>query len=86
MAMCCRKCEFLDESIVILKKAVEFSWYYEKEELELKIYDEMGKVYYLKGDLDLAQSYHNRFTSASVEEYDSPQRFLSNQRVKKILE
>ena len=56
----------LDEAIIVLKKAVEFCWFYEKEELELKIYDEIGKAYYLKGDLDLAESYHNRYASASV--------------------
>lgn len=45
----------------------------------------MGKVYYLMGDVDLAASFHCRFSGALVEDKESPQRFLSNQRIKLLM-
>ena len=38
------------------------------------------------GDLDLASSYHHRYTNAVFEPIDSPQRGLSSQRIKKLIE
>jgi hypothetical protein len=37
------------EGIRILKKALEYSWIYNLNELELRIYDEIGKLHYHMG-------------------------------------
>ena len=49
MAECCSRCGIEMEGIKILKKALEYTWIYHLEELELRIYDEIGRLHYHLG-------------------------------------
>lgn len=75
-----------EEAILFLKKGLEFCWFHNRPEQELRIYDEYGKIYYLMGELEKANSFHEKFINAILEPDNSPQRALSKQRISKLYE
>ena len=60
MAECCSRCGIEKEGIKVLKKALEYTWINHLDELELRIYDEIGKLHYHMGELQKAKQYHVR--------------------------
>jgi len=48
------------ESLILLKKGLEYAWLAKDKELELEIYDEMGRNYLYLGLISSANYYHNR--------------------------
>ena len=61
LSNCCKKLKKYDYSIRFLKKALQYSWHLKEESKELLIYDELGLIYYLIGDLSKAKYYHDRY-------------------------
>ena len=59
---------------------------YSLDELELRIYDEIGKLHYHLGDLSRAKQYHSRHVNALHEPPASALRLLSAQRIAKAEE
>ena len=86
MAECCSRSGAQQDGIKILKKALSYSWMFNLEEPQLRIYDEIGKMHYHLGDLQKAKQYHSRHINALHEPPNSALRQLSNQRVAKAEE
>jgi len=78
MAECCKLVENYDEAIKLLRKALQYSWEYNLVNSEMKIYDFLGKIYYLKGEVKKAFYYSERFASGHSEPKDSPLREAYN--------
>lgn len=74
------------EGIRILKKALEYTWIYNLNELELRIFDEIGKLHYHLGEIKKARQYHTRHVNAIYEPTNSALRLLSAQRISKAEE
>lgn len=60
LSNCCKKIKKYDQCLRFLKKALQYAWHFKEESQELIIYDELGLVYYLLGDLKKAKYYHER--------------------------
>ena len=71
MAKCCSKIHRNEEAIVFLRKGLMYAWGIDSREKELKIYDEFGMKYFLLGNIEKAQYYHERFTGGIVEDNSS---------------
>jgi hypothetical protein len=69
------------ESISFLKKGLEYSWMLSKKEIELLLYDEIGKRYYRLGNIDKAKCYHHRYSHGKNEESSSPLKILAMQKI-----
>jgi hypothetical protein len=65
---CANRVNLNAESIVILKKALEYSWLIKNSELEINIYDELSENYYKLGNIDRASIFHLKYTNAILEE------------------
>ena len=83
IAECCGHSGLEKEGLKALKKGLEYAWLYNLQELELRIYDEIGKMYYILGDIDKARKHHNRHVNAICEPTSSALRQLSFQRTRK---
>lgn len=66
-----------------MKKALEYAWFYGLYDLELRLFDEIGKLHYHLGDLQKAKQYHLRHINALHEPATSALRILSHQRLTK---
>lgn len=44
----------------VLKKGLEFAWFLKEEEYESDIYEKIGIVYFLLGDMNKSLFYHSR--------------------------
>jgi len=60
MAECCKLVGNYDEAIKLLRKALQYSWEYNLTNQEMKIYDTLGKIYYLKGEVKKSFYYNER--------------------------
>jgi len=78
MAECCKTVEKYDEAIKLLRKALQYAWEYNLANKELKCYDTLGKLYYIKGNPKKALYYHERCSQGELEPKDSPIRELYN--------
>jgi formamidopyrimidine-DNA glycosylase len=50
---------------------LQYAWLEEFNEVEVQIYDKMGLLYYLQGDIKKAQHFHERSMNYLVEQADS---------------
>jgi len=78
LAECCKLVENYDEAIKLLRKALQYSWEYNLVNSEMKIFDFLGKIYYLKGEVKKAYYYSERFSLGQSEPKDSPLREAYN--------
>ena len=83
LAECCCKSGIENDGIRILKKALEYAWFYGLYDLELRLFDEIGKLHYHLGDLQKAKQYHLRHINALHVPATSALRILSHQRLTK---
>lgn len=60
------KIKMYDEADKFLKKALQYAWYCKIDEYELKIYEEMGKNYFMMGDSEKAKKYHRKYFSCGL--------------------
>jgi hypothetical protein len=58
MAEICQKSKNYDFGIKCLLNALEYVWYFKKQDYEIYIYDKVGMFYYLLGDIKKAAFYH----------------------------
>lgn len=72
MANCCKILKKFDQALLLYKKALEYVWILKDEECEAKIYDRMGMIYFLCGEIRKARFYHDRSLEYKLESYDSP--------------
>ena len=56
----------------MLRKALEYAWLMNNDHLELLIYDKLGIVHYILGDVEKADYYHKRFSLSHLESRQSP--------------
>jgi len=52
LGRCARKCMVLNQGSKLLRKGLEYAWLVNDQDIELEIYDEMGRNYYLEGNID----------------------------------
>jgi hypothetical protein len=50
-----------DYSKRFLKKALEYVWFENKSDSEVTIYDKLGMIFYLEGDIQKAKEFHERY-------------------------
>lgn len=60
MAECCKIVENYEDAVKLLRKALQYAWEYRLTTKEMKIYDALGKLYYLKGEIKKARYYSER--------------------------
>lgn len=72
LAECCKVIKKYDLSLRFLRKALQYAWNLNFESVEITIYDKMGIIYYLSGDLVRARYYHERFLQNKLEAPESP--------------
>ena len=83
---CCKALKKYDISIKFLRKALQYAWHMSLPDMELLIYDRMGLINYLAGDLIKAKYYHNRLMLKRLEAAKSPCRLSSQDILKKTFE
>jgi len=100
LSECCKKLRKYDFSIRFLKKALQYAWYFKEDSKELLIYDKLGLINYLSGDLFRAKYYHDRlvfslnnnrsfffrFVNSRLEASSSPCKFSSQEILLKVFE
>ncbi|CAD8110961.1 unnamed protein product [Paramecium sonneborni] len=69
-------------SKIYLKKALQYVWYLNDTENEATIYDYFGVLYYVQGELKLAQEYHDRAMNFIKESNDSAAKNHSVESIK----
>ncbi len=72
-----------ENSIKILKKALEYSWLCRDIDLELDIYERIGQNYFYLGMIQEAVFYHNKFILGDTELDNSPIRAISCSLIKR---
>jgi hypothetical protein len=60
-----------------LKCYLQFAYYLNLNEEELKAYDKLGICYYLMGNLDMAKDCHDRMLNGIVEKESSNLRIIA---------
>lgn len=60
MSDLCKLLKKYDYSKKFLKKALEYVWYENKNDAEVTIYDKLGMIFYLEGDIQKAKEFHER--------------------------
>ena len=65
MALCATRANFYTEAIRILKKSLQYAWFYDIVSLQLRAYDEIGKAFYMMGDTEKAKNYHHKYFTGS---------------------
>lgn len=60
IAEACKRLKYFDPALQVLKRALHFCWNVLDRERELKIYDQMGLIYFTTRDIEKAAYYHNR--------------------------
>lgn len=83
---CCKSLRQYDHSLKFFRKALQYAWHLKQPDIEIGIYDKMGLIYYLLGDLIKARYYHSRFVENRLESENSPIRLASNQILTKFFE
>lgn len=81
LAKCCKKLGKMNESLIFLKKALQYCWYYKELDQELDIYEEIGIIHFHLGNLDKAQMYHEKSMSNEIEPNDSITRNLCKKNI-----
>ena len=61
MSFVCKKISRIDKCYVFLKKAIEYAWLLNDRDQELNLYEELGIISYLDGNLNNSKIYHRRF-------------------------
>ena len=72
MADLCQLMRMLRESRLFLKKALQYVWLSQNSDKELIIYDKIGKLCFMVGDLQGAKYFHHRSMGSQVEMDTSP--------------
>lgn len=68
-----------------MKKALQYVWYENKQDQETLIYDKLGIIHYLEGDMKKAKEYHERSVGFLFEEDSSVSKRYSNDTTRKYL-
>lgn len=55
ISKCCDQVNYFCEGIKVLKKALDYAWLNGDQDLELIVYDEIGKKYYRQGNMEKAK-------------------------------
>lgn len=71
-------------SIKCLKRALQYCWLLNNHKQEINIYDKLGYIYYLSGDLKSAQYYHLRSVNNLLEDVTSVPRIHSIDGIKTL--
>ena len=83
---CCKALKKYDVSMKFLRKALQYAWHMSLQDTEVLIYDRMGLINYLAGDLIKAKYYHNRLMLKRLEAEKSPCKLSSQNILKKTFE
>ena len=57
---CSKTVENYKWAIIFYRKALQYSWLFNNYEKEVMIYDQMGIIYFLDGQVKKASYYHTR--------------------------
>lgn len=85
MADTCKLLKEYDMSIRFLKKAIEYSWFIDQVDIECELYDRLGVIHFLNGDIASAKMFHQKSMGMEVEEKTSTLRRYSNEGLKKLM-
>ena len=56
-----------DEALILFKKCLQYSWKIRNDNIELKIYENIGKSFYYQGYAHDADYYHTRYIQCELE-------------------
>lgn len=77
LTVACREALQYDKALRYVKKQLKLAWKLEDHEHELHAYDSLGMIYYYKGELQMAEYFHNRMKKGLLEPKDSNFRKLA---------
>jgi len=86
LSECCKVMKKYDLAIKFLRKALQYAWHLSLQDIELTIYDRLGLINYLAGDLMKARYYHDRFMLKRLEATKSPCKLSSQEILRKTFE
>ena len=61
----------LEYGLIFLKKGLEYAWYSNDEQLELRIYDWIGMIYFQMNNIHKRRFYHQRSMEGEIEHPNS---------------
>ncbi|CAD8122930.1 unnamed protein product [Paramecium sonneborni] len=67
LAQCAKHYKLFDQQIVLIQKALMYTWAFEYHDLEIQCYDTMGIAYFYQGNIQRAEFYHQKWTSGYLE-------------------
>ena len=67
MAKSAQKRDLNEESIIFLKKALQYAWHNKQEDLEIEIFDLLGLNNFYLGNIKNAYYFHTRYSQGSLE-------------------
>ncbi|CAD8123639.1 unnamed protein product [Paramecium sonneborni] len=67
LAQCSKQYKLFDQQIVLVQKALMYTWAFEYHDLEIQCYDAMGIAYFYQGNIQKAEFYHQKWTSGFLE-------------------
>ncbi|CAK68138.1 unnamed protein product (macronuclear) [Paramecium tetraurelia] len=67
LAQCAKQYKLFDQQILIVQKALMYSWAFDYHDLEIQCYDAMGIAYFYQGNIQRAEFYHQKWTSGFLE-------------------
>ncbi|CAD8191199.1 unnamed protein product [Paramecium octaurelia] len=71
MAICAKQFKLFDQQIILIQKALMYSWAYYYHDEEIQCYDAMGLAYFYQGNIERAEFYHQKWSSGFLEEPSS---------------
>lgn len=84
LANCCKILKNHNKAIFLYKKALEYVWALNEEEIEAKIYDRIGMLYFHFGEIRKARYYHDRSLEYRLESDISPSKYSSSRALEKF--
>lgn len=86
LANCCKILKRNTQALFLYKKALEYVWIVKDEEIESKIYDRIGMIYFHFGEIRKARYYHDRSLEYRLESEISPSKYSSAKALQKYHE
>ena len=60
MSFCLTEITNFDKALLILKKSIQYAWFFKDEDFQYKIADLIAKNYFLMGDMESGRIYQEK--------------------------
>jgi len=77
MSETCKRLGYCSQALLILKRALQFTWYLKDHNKECQIYDLLDIIYYTQEEIETANYYHDKRVDSKIEAANSPLRKIT---------